>query len=101
MYYRDALAALIDRSVEAGLAEPAELELKALKLTVWAGVLAGFVILNTVKLLFGRKIERISVPYSILVGVFFALIIIIGIREDGPFFLSAVLRSIICGWLPA
>ena len=76
MYYRDALAALIDRSVEAGLAEPAELELKALKLTVWAGVLAGFVILNTVKLLFGRKMERISVPYSILVGVFFALIII-------------------------
>ncbi len=87
MYYRDALAALIDRSVEAGLAEPAELELKALKLTVWAGVLAGFVILNTVKLLFGRKIERISVPYGILVGVFFALIIICRNTRGWPIFL--------------
>lgn len=87
MYYRDALAALIDKSVQAGLAEPAQLELKALKLTVWAGVLAGFVILNTVKLLFGRKIKRISVPYGILVSIFFALIIIYRNTRGWPIFL--------------
>lgn len=87
MYYRDALAALIDKSVADGLAEPAELELKALKLTVWAGVLAGFVILNTLKLLFTRKIKRISAPYGLLVGVFFALIILYRNTRGWPIFL--------------
>lgn len=75
MYYRDGLAALMEKSAQAGLAEPGELELKALKLTVWAGVLAGFVILNTLKLLFARKIKGISIPYGVLTGVFFALLI--------------------------
>lgn len=87
MYYRDALAALIEKSAQTGLAEPGELELKALKLTVWAGVLAGFVILNTLKLLFGRKIKRISVPYGILVGAFFALIILYRNTRGWPIFL--------------
>lgn len=76
MYYRDALAVLVDKSEQAGLAEPAELELKALKLTVWAGVLAGLVILNTLKLLARRKIKKISIPYGVLVGGFFALLIL-------------------------
>lgn len=87
MYYRDALAALIDKSVQAGLAEPAELELKALKLTVWAGVLAGFVILNALKLLFARKIQRISIPYGALVGVFFVLLILYRNTRGWPIFL--------------
>lgn len=87
MYYRDELAVLIDNSAQAGLAEPGELELKALKLTVWAGVLAGFVILNTLRLLITRKIERISVPYGILVGVFFALIILYRNTRGWPIFL--------------
>lgn len=87
MYYRDELAVLIDKSVQAGLAEPAELELKALKLTVWAGVLAGFVILNTLKLLFTRKIKRISIPYGVLVGVFFVLLILYRNTRGWPIFL--------------
>lgn len=87
MYYRDALAILIDKSVQAGLVEPAELELKALKLTVWAGVLAGFVILNTLKLLFTRKIKRISIPYGVLVGVFFVLLILYRNTRGWPIFL--------------
>ena len=87
MYYRDALTVLIDKSVQAGLAEPGELELKALKLTVWAGVLAGFVILNTLRLLITRKIERISAPYGILVGVFFVLIILYRNTRGWPIFL--------------
>lgn len=87
MYYRDALAVLVDQSAQAGLAEPGELELKALKLTVWAGVFAGFVILNTLRLLITRKIERISVPYGILVGVFFVLIILYRNTRGWPIFL--------------
>lgn len=87
MYYRDALAALVDKSAQAGLAEPEELELKALKLTVWAGVLAGVVILNTLRLLFTRQIKRISVPYGILVGVFFVLIILYRNTRGWPIFL--------------
>lgn len=87
MYYRDALAALIDKSVEAGLAEPAELELKALKLTVWAGILAGFVILNTLKLLITRKIKRVSIPYGILVAAFFVLLILYRNTRGWPIFL--------------
>ena len=87
IYYRDGLAVLIDKSVQAGLAEPGELELKALKLTVWAGVLAGFVILNSLRLLITRKIERISLPYGILVGVFFVLIILYRNTRGWPIFL--------------
>lgn len=87
MYYRDALAALVDKSVEAGLAQPQELELKALKLTVWAGVFAGLVILNILKLLFTRRIKSISIPYGILVGAFFALLILYRNTRGWPIFL--------------
>ena len=62
LYYRDALAALVEKSTQAGLEEPGELEIKALKLTVWAAVLAGIVILNTLQLLLTRKIRTISQP---------------------------------------
>ena len=87
LYYRDALAALVEKSAQAGLEEPGELEIKALKLTVWAAVLAGIVILNTLKLLFTRKIKGISVPYGLLVGVFFALIILYRNTRGWPIFL--------------
>lgn len=87
MYYRDALAALVEKSAQKGLAEPGELELKALKLTVWAGVLAGIVILNTLRLLFTGRIKRISAPYGILVGVFFVLIILYRNTRGWPIFL--------------
>ena len=87
MYYRDALLALVEKSAQAGLEEPGELEIKALKLTVWAGVLAGVVILNTLRLLFTRKIKRISAPYGILVGVFFVLLILYRNTRGWPIFL--------------
>lgn len=87
MYYRDALLVLVEKSAQAGLEEPGELEVKALKLTVWAGVLAGIVILNTLRLLFTRKIKRISAPYGILVGVFFVLLILYRNTRGWPIFL--------------
>lgn len=87
MYYKSALAALVDKAVLAGKAEPDELEFLALKLTVWAGILAGFVILNTLTILCRRKIRGISVPYGILVGVFFALLILYRNTRGWPVFL--------------
>lgn len=90
VYYKNGLAALADEAVLAGKAAPDELELLALKLTVWCGVLAGFVILNTLMILFGRKIRGISVPYGILVGTFFALIIFYRNTRGWPIFLVCV-----------
>ncbi len=87
MYYRDALATLVEKSVAAGLAEPGELEIKALQLTVWAAVVSGIVILNTLRLLFTWQIKRVSVPYGILVGVFFALLILYRNTRGWPIFL--------------
>ncbi len=87
MYYRDALAALVEKSVAAGLVEPGELEIKALQLTVWAAVVSGIVILNTLRLLFTWQIKRVSVPYGILVGVFFALLILYRNTRGWPIFL--------------
>lgn len=59
----------------AGMENPQELEILALKLTVWAGVLAGLVIIGTIRFLVRRQIRDISLWYSILVAAFFALII--------------------------
>lgn len=90
MYYRSALAALMDKAVLAGKAAPDELELLALKLTVWAGILAAFVIGNTLTSLIKRKIRGISVPYGILVGAFFALLILYRNTRGWPIFLVCV-----------
>lgn len=90
MYYKNALAALVDEAVLAGKSAPDELELLALKLTVWAGILAGFVICNTLMSLCKRKIRGISVPYGLLVGVFFALIIFYRNTRGWPIFLVCV-----------
>lgn len=94
LYYRNALSVLNDNAVLAGKAAPDELELLALKLTVWCGILAGFVICNTLTLLFKRKIRGISVPYSILVGAFFALIICYRNTRGWPIFLVCVFTLI-------
>ena len=59
----------------AALENPEELDILALKLTVWAGVLAGLVIIGTVRFLVRRQVKDISVWYSILVTVFFTLIV--------------------------
>lgn len=90
MYYKNALTALTDQAVSAGKTAPDELELLALKLTVWSGILAGFVIFNTLVSLFKRKLHGISVPYSFLAGVFFALIIIYRNTRGWPIFLVCV-----------
>lgn len=80
----------MDQAVLAGKTAPDELELLALKLTVWCGILAAFVILNTLTLLCRRKIRGISVPYGILVGVFFALIIFYRNTRGWPIFLVCI-----------
>ncbi|MDE7197611.1 MAG: hypothetical protein K2O15_01880 [Lachnospiraceae bacterium] len=90
VYYKNALAALMDKAVLAGKETPDELEILALKLTVWAGILAGIVILNTLVNLFKRKVHGISVPYGILVGVFFALLILYRNTRGWPIFLVCV-----------
>lgn len=77
-YYQTTVRALV---------EPEELEIEIVKLTAWAGVLAGFVILNTLRILFGKKIRKISVGYGILVALFFALIIIFRNTRGWPIYL--------------
>lgn len=87
IYYKNALTALIDGSIAAGKEGPGEQELLALKLTVWAGILAGLVILNTVRILWKREIHGISVPYALLVGTFFGLLILRRNTRGWPIFL--------------
>lgn len=59
----------------ASMEDPEEAEILALKLTVWAGVLAGLVIIGTVRFLVRGQIRDIYVWYGILVAAFFALLI--------------------------
>ena len=59
----------------AALENPEEGKVLALKLTVWVAVLAGLVIIGTVRFLVRRQIRDISVWYVILTAVFFALLI--------------------------
>ena len=63
------------RGTAVSLENPLELEILALKLTVWVGVLAGFVMIGTVRFLVRGRIKDISIWYTILVAVFFSLII--------------------------
>lgn len=69
------------------LEEPEELEILTVKLTAWVGILAGFVIVNTVRILIGKKVGRISIWYGILVALFFALIIIYRNTRGWPIYL--------------
>ena len=62
-------------STAASLQNPGELDVLALKLTVWAGILAGVVIIGTIRLLVRRQVRDISVWYTVLVAIFFASII--------------------------
>lgn len=87
MYYKNELAALIDAAVAAGKESPGEQELLALKLTVWAAILAGFVILNSVRILCKREIRRVAPLYGILVGVFFILLILRRNMRGWPIYL--------------
>lgn len=57
------------------LENPEELEILVVKLTVWAGILAGFVVIGTIRFLIRGQVRNLSVWYCVLVGIFFALII--------------------------
>ena len=65
-YYRQAMAAL---------QEPEELDIPVIRLTVWVGILTGFVLIGTIRFALRRQIRGFSLWYSLLVGGFFALII--------------------------
>lgn len=77
-YYMDAMAAL---------EEPEELDYLVVKLTTWVGILAGFVIVNVIRYLLGKKIRRVSAGYGILVAVFFTLIIVYRNTRGWPIYL--------------
>ncbi len=65
-YYQQALAAL---------QEPEELDIPVIRLTVWVGILTGFILIGTIRLVLRRQIRGFSLWYSLLVGGFFVLII--------------------------
>lgn len=77
-YYQKALAALQD---------PEELDIPVIKLTVWVGVLAGLILIGTIRFAVKRRIRGFSIWYSILVGGFFALIIIYRNTRGWPIYL--------------
>ncbi|MCM1122530.1 MAG: O-antigen ligase family protein [Eubacterium sp.] len=74
------------RATEA-LENPEELDFVVIKLTAWAGVLAGLVIIGTVRSVVRRRIRDVSVWYGILVAVFFALIILYRNTRGWPIYL--------------
>lgn len=59
----------------AALQEPEELEISVIRLTVWAGALAGLVLIGTIRFVLQKRIRKVSVWYGLLVGAFFVLII--------------------------
>ncbi len=71
----------------AALENPEELDFLVVKLTAWVGVLAGLVIIGTVRFLVKGRIRDISIWYSILVAVFFALIILYRNTRGWPIYL--------------
>lgn len=71
----------------AALENPEELDFLVVKLTAWTGILAGIVVIGTVRSLVKGQIRDISVWYSILVAVFFALIILYRNTRGWPIYL--------------
>ncbi len=65
-YYQQAVAAL---------KEPEELDIPVIGLTVWVGILAGLILIGTIRFALQRRIGKVSVWYGLLVGVFFGLIV--------------------------
>ena len=57
------------------MGNPEEMEILALKLTIWMGILAGLVIIGTIRFLVRRQIRDISIWYCLLAAVFFVCII--------------------------
>ncbi len=77
-YYHGAMAALTD---------PEEMEILIVKLTVWAGILAGLVVIGTIRVLVRRQVKGISAAYGILVAVFFAAIMLYRNTRGWPVYL--------------
>ena len=71
----------------AALENPEEAKLLALKLTAWVGIVAGLVIIGTIRFLVRGQIRDMSVWYCILVAVFFALIIVYRNTRGWPIYL--------------
>ena len=71
----------------AALENPEELDIPVVKLTVWAGILAGLVIIGTIRFLIRRQVRDLSISYGILVSVFFALIILYRNTRGWPIYL--------------
>ena len=95
LHYKTVMSAVYGFSAGAGAdISFGELDFLALKLSIWAGILGGFVILNTLMSLCNKKVRGISVPYGILVGAFFALIIIFRNTRGWPIFLVCVFALI-------
>lgn len=69
------------------LEDPEELEITALKLTVWVGILTGLVLIGTIRFLVTRKVKGLSLWYSLLVGGFFTLIILYRNTRGWPIYL--------------
>lgn len=77
-YYHGALAALTD---------PDETQVLVVKLTVWAGILTGLVMIGTIRVLVRGQVRDICVPYCVLVAVFFAAIILYRNTRGWPIYL--------------
>ncbi len=77
-YYQKAVAAL---------QEPEELDVPVIRLTVWVGILAGLILIGTIRFAVQGRIRRISVWYGILVGGFFTLIILYRNTRGWPIYL--------------
>ena len=71
----------------AALENPEELDIPVIRLTVWAGILAGLVIIGTIRFLIRRQVRDLSVPYVLLVTAFFVLIILYRNTRGWPVYL--------------
>lgn len=77
-YYHSAMAALTD---------PEETQVLVVKLTVWAGILAGLVVIGTIRVLIRGQVRDIYIPYCVVVAVFFAAIILYRNTRGWPIYL--------------
>ena len=66
-----------------------ELEKRVVWLTIWAAVIAGIIIINTISIIVFKQIRRIS-KYGIILAVFFALLIVFRNTRGWPVYLVCV-----------
>lgn len=71
----------------AALENPEELAVLVVKLSAWAGILTGLVVIGTIRHLIRGRVKDISPAYSILVAVFFTAIILYRNTRGWPIYL--------------